>query len=112
MTLKPCLFQVPWCSSWKCCKQMAIFKNLFIKPNQFFFLFNLIQNSDANRISFGLVSPGLDAFLNSLGNLTGVAGALWAELGLGTGLEFVLDDRKNPSAEFVRSGFFSALLVC
>lgn len=35
-----------------------------------------------------------------------MAGALWAEFGLGIGLEFVLDDRSKPSAELVRNGFF------
>lgn len=55
-------------------------------------------------------SPGLDAFSQSFVTLIGVAGALWAEFGLGTGLEFVLDERSRPSAEFVRSGFFCVQL--
>lgn len=49
--------------------------------------------------------PGLDDFSGSEGNLAGVAGALCTDPGLGVGLEFSLDGRTWPSAEFVRDGF-------
>lgn len=44
--------------------------------------------------------------------MAGVAGALCAELGLGDGLEFVLDERNKPSAELVRNGLYDALADC
>lgn len=57
-------------------------------------------------------SPGLVGLSHSVGSLAGVAGALCAEYGLGAGLvEFELDDRNKPSAEFVRNEFVGELNI-